>query len=49
MTLQNPQGQCVPFEIIQKTLKDLIDIVVHIHAHHGKRRISGIYFKEMER
>lgn len=48
MTLQNPQGQCVPFEIIQKTLKDLIDIVVHIHAHHGKRRISGIYFKEIE-
>ncbi|OCR84623.1 P-type DNA transfer ATPase VirB11 [Campylobacter fetus] len=45
MTLQNPQGQCVPFEIIQKTLKDLIDIVVHIHAHDGKRRISGIYFK----
>lgn len=47
MTLQNPQGQCVPFEIIQKTLRDLIDIVVHIHAHHGKRRISGVYFKEV--
>lgn len=46
MILQNPQGQCVPFEIIQKMLMDLIDIIVHIHAHHGKRRISEIYFKE---
>ena len=46
MILQNPQGQCVPFEIINKMLVDLIDIIVHIHAHHGKRRISEIYFKE---
>lgn len=49
MILQNPQGQCVPFEIIQKMLKDLIDVIVHIYAHHGKRRISEIYFKEAHR
>lgn len=45
MILQNPQGQCVPFDVIQKILKDLIDIIVHIYAHHGKRRISEIYYK----
>lgn len=47
MILQNPQGQCIPFEIIQKMLKDLIDVIVHIYAHHGKRRISEVYFKEV--
>ena len=46
MILQNPQGQCIPYEIINAMLKDLIDIIVHIYAHHGKRRISEIYFKE---
>ncbi|NDJ28065.1 P-type DNA transfer ATPase VirB11 [Campylobacter sp. MIT 12-8780] len=49
MILQNPQGQCVPFDIIQKMLTDLIDVIVHIYAHHGKRRISEIYFKEAHR
>lgn len=46
MILQNPQGQCIPYEIINAMLKDLIDIIVHIYAHQGKRRISEIYFKE---
>lgn len=46
MILQNPQGQCIPYEIINAMLRDLIDIIVHIYAHHGKRRISEIYFKE---
>ncbi|RXK13237.1 P-type DNA transfer ATPase VirB11 [Halarcobacter mediterraneus] len=45
MTLQNPQGQKLPFEIIQKNLKDVIDIVVHMTAHKGKRVITDIYFK----
>lgn len=48
MTLQNKQGQCVPFEIITQMLKDLIDVVVHIHAHSGKRRISEVYYKGVE-
>ena len=47
MILQNPQGQCIPYEIINAMLKDLIDIIVHIYAYHGKRRISEIYFKEV--
>ena len=46
MILQNPQGQCIPYEIINAMLRDLIDIIVHIYAYQGKRRISEIYFKE---
>lgn len=46
MILQNPQGQCVPYEIIQKMLFDTIDIIIHIYAHKGIRRIGEIYFKE---
>lgn len=45
MILQNPQGQKLPFEIIKKNLGDVIDIVVHIQAHNGKRNISDIYYK----
>ncbi|MFA5428451.1 MAG: P-type DNA transfer ATPase VirB11 [Sulfurimonas sp.] len=45
MTLQNPQGQKIPFEVIQKNLKETIDIVVHFHAHDGKRVITDIYYK----
>lgn len=46
MLLQNPQGQCIPYEIIHAMLKDLMDIIVHIYAYGGKRRMSEIYFKE---
>lgn len=46
MMLQNPQGQKIPFEIIQKILFDLIDIIIHIYAHNGQRRIGEMYFKE---
>ena len=45
MILQNPQGQKIPFEIIQNTLIDLIDVIVHLYAHAGKRRIGEIYLK----
>jgi len=45
MILQNPQGQKLPFEIIKKNLEDVIDVVVHINAHNGKRNISDIYYK----
>ncbi|TLD80364.1 P-type DNA transfer ATPase VirB11 [Helicobacter trogontum] len=45
MCLQNKQGQCVPFEILQNNLRDLIDVVVHVVAHGGKRHISDVYFK----
>lgn len=45
MTLQNSKGQKIPFEIIEKMLKDVIDVVVHIKAHNGKRNITDIYYK----
>lgn len=45
MTLQNEQGKKLPFEIIEDTLHNVIDVVVHIHAHNGKRRITDIYYK----
>jgi len=48
MILQNPQGQCVPYEIIQKILFDTIDIIIHIYAHKGMRQIGEIYFKEAQ-
>lgn len=47
MILQNPQGQKIPFEIIQNILHNLIDIIVHIYAHNGRRRISEIYYKDI--
>lgn len=45
MTLQNPQGQKMPFEVIEKNLKETIDIIVHMHAHNGERVITDIYYK----
>lgn len=47
MILQNSQGQNIPYEIIQKMLFDVIDVIVHLYAHAGKRHISEIYFKEI--
>lgn len=53
MTLQNEQGRNIPFEVITSMLKDVIDVVVHMHKISkkvddqfiSKRRISEIYFK----
>lgn len=45
MTLQNEQGRNIPFSVITNMLKDVIDVVVHMHKIGGKRRISEIYFK----
>ena len=45
MTLQNPQGQKIPYDVIEKNLKDTIDIVVHMHASNGSRKITDIYYK----
>jgi type IV secretion system protein VirB11 len=45
MVLQNPQGQKVPYDVIEKNFKDVIDIVVHIEAHGGKRTFSDVYCK----
>lgn len=45
MILQNPQGQQIPYDQIMAMLHDLIDVIIHIYAHNGKRRISEVYFK----
>ncbi len=45
MTLQNPQGKKLPYDVIEKNLKDTIDIVVHMKAHNGIRAITEVYFK----
>lgn len=53
MTLQNEQGRNIPFGVITNMLKDVIDVVVHMHKivkkvddeFISKRRISEIYFK----
>lgn len=45
MVLQNPQGQKIPYDVIEKNFKDVIDIVVHIEAHNGKRTFSDVYYK----
>lgn len=45
MILQNEEGRKVPFDIIKQTLKSVIDIIVHISAHGGKRRINEVYLK----
>lgn len=49
MVLQNPQGQCIPYEIIQTMLLDVIDVIVHLYAHAGVRHISEIYYKALNK
>ncbi|MCF6244350.1 MAG: P-type DNA transfer ATPase VirB11 [Sulfurovum sp.] len=48
MTLQNPNGQKIPYEVIQKTLKSTIDIVVHVADTQKGKRITEMYYKEYE-
>lgn len=49
MILQNPEGQCLPYEIIKQMLYGVIDIIMHLYAHmeNGKytRSISEVYYK----
>lgn len=45
MILQNPQGQKIPYEIIMEDLKSVIDIIIHIEAHNGKREFKDVYLK----
>ena len=48
MTLQNVQGQKIPHETINEILKDMIDVIVHMHEHNGKRYITDIYYKDAQ-
>ncbi|AXK48599.1 P-type DNA transfer ATPase VirB11 [Aliarcobacter trophiarum LMG 25534] len=48
MILQNPQGQKLPYEIIEKNLKDVIDVVIHIKCKNGVRYFSKGYYRGIE-
>ena len=48
MTLQNESGQKIPFAVIQKTLRDTIDIVIHMELTKKGRRITEVYYKNHE-
>ena len=47
MILENPKGQKIPYEIIEKMLKSLIDVVLHIEFDSitGERYITELYYK----
>jgi len=45
MTLQNENGKKLPHETINQILNDMVDVVIHMHSHQGKRYITDIYYK----
>lgn len=48
MMLQNTQAQAMPYEVIRNLLRDVIDVVVHVHNDHEHgmgRHISEIWFE----
>ena len=46
MTLQNESGQKIPFPVIKQTLREAIDIVIHMAYTKTGRRITEVYYKE---
>jgi len=46
MMLQNRQGRALPYDVIMRMLRDVIDVVVHVHvdAEHG-RHITEVWFQ----
>jgi len=44
MVKASSEGAGLEFGVIQRLLRLCIDIVVHVHVHQGRRRISGIDF-----
>ena len=44
MVKASPEGAGLEFDVIQRLLRQTIDIVVHLQAHAGQRRITGIAF-----
>ena len=44
MVKASPEGSTLEYQVIQNLLKMTIDIMVHVHAHAGVRRITGIDF-----
>lgn len=45
MVKASPEGAGLEFDVIQRLLRQTIDIVVHMQAHAGQRRITGISFE----
>lgn len=43
--LQSEIGRNLPYEEIKRLLRDVIDVIVHIHNNKGERHITEIYFK----
>jgi type IV secretion system protein VirB11 len=48
MTLQNESGQKIPYEVIQATLRNTIDVVIHMADTSEGRRITEVYYKDIE-
>ena len=48
MMLQNESGNKIPFDVIRETLRKTIDIVIHMADTNEGRRITEIYYKDME-
>ena len=44
MVKASPEGAGLEFDVIHRLLRQTIDIVVHLQAHAGQRRITGIAF-----
>ena len=45
MASNNPAAKNISSEQLNQDFKDVIDIIVHIEAHGGKRKFSDVYFK----
>ena len=48
MTLLSDSGQKIPYHVIQETLKYAIDIVIHMADTDEGRRITEIYYKDID-
>jgi len=49
MMLQNESGQKIPFPVIQETLRNTIDIVMHLADTKDGRRITSVYYKNAKK
>ena len=43
--LQSEIGRHLPYDEIKRLLRDVIDVIVHIHNNRGERHITEIYYK----
>jgi len=45
MVLQNEEGRTLPYQVIERLIGDVVDIVVHVHSDGRVRDISQIWFQ----